>query len=103
MVLIAETMPIILSPEWMETSIWSKPIGTNFIVVNLICIPPLAYMCVGCNFGILSMKFGSYAIQSNQLTDPNSLCQSGRFVLTLSIALAYNFTGICGITDCAFY
>lgn len=103
LVLTVEVLPIFLGQNWMDTSLWERPLGTSFLAVNLICMPIITYMCLGCNFGIFYMGFGAYAINGNNLTDPMSLCQSGRFVLTFSIALAYNFTGVCGITDCAFF
>lgn len=49
------------------------------------------------------LKIADYGIHRNQLTEPNSLCASAKMVLSISIAIAYNFFALVGAQNCAFF
>ncbi len=76
----------------------------SFLVTYLVCMLPIAYICLCANFGMMNIKIGSlFALHTNQMTDPACLVQSAMLITKLSVAVAYNFLKIIEIEDCAFF
>jgi hypothetical protein len=76
----------------------------SFLVTYLVCLLPIAYICLCANFGMMNIKIGSiYALHTNQMTDPACLVQSAMWITKLSVAVAYNFLKIIEMKDCAFF
>ncbi len=72
--------------------------------MNFICLIPLSYICAASNLGMFSIKvYSVYEVHGNQTTDPGSLVYSAMLLTKLAVSVAYNFLGLTGVDNCAFF
>jgi len=64
----------------------------SFLIANIVCMLPLAYICAASFYGFFKIKVNSfYALHPKQKTDPSCLVWSGMLFMRLSVSVAYNF------------